>query len=155
MTETSLQRRFGAEGICFGCGPANEHGLRIASFPRGDEVVCDWGPAEAHHQAFPGVLNGGIIGALLDCHCNWAAAWTIHASSPEDEFPCTVTAGFSVKLRRPTPSDRPLHLRAWVTDLTGPKAVVESEMTCDGVVTARCTGTFVAVGPDHPGYHRW
>ena len=26
---------------------------------------------EPHHQAFPGMVNGGIIGTLLDCH-NWA-----------------------------------------------------------------------------------
>jgi hypothetical protein len=29
---------------------------------------------EAHHEAFPGMLNGGIAGALLDCHSNWTAA---------------------------------------------------------------------------------
>ncbi len=147
--------RFGAKGICFGCGPANEQGLQIASFPQGDVVVCTWGPPESHHQAFPGVLNGGIIGALLDCHCNWAAAWAIHEANPDDEFPCTVTADFHVKLRRPTPSDKPLQLRAWAAELNGPRALIESEMTCDGKVTARCTGTFVAVGPDHPAYHRW
>jgi acyl-coenzyme A thioesterase PaaI-like protein len=155
MTEPSLQRRYGAKGICFGCGPANDQGLQIASFPQGDEVVCDWGPPQAHHQAFPGMLNGGIIGALLDCHCNWTAAWAIHLRDPEADFPCTVTADFHVKLRRPTPADRPLRLRAWIAELTGPKAIVESEMTCDGNVTARCTGTFVAVGPEHPAYHRW
>ncbi len=49
--------------ICFGCGPANEKGLRINSFPDGDEVIAEW-RAEPHHQAFPGMLNGGIIGAL-------------------------------------------------------------------------------------------
>ena len=29
---------------------------------------------EPHHLAFEGVLNGGICGALLDCHSNWTAA---------------------------------------------------------------------------------
>ncbi len=37
-------------------------------------MVCDFTP-EPHHQAFPGMLNGGIIGALLDCHSNWTAAY--------------------------------------------------------------------------------
>ena len=36
--------------------------------------MAEWKP-ETRYEAFPGVLNGGIIGALLDCHCNWTAAW--------------------------------------------------------------------------------
>ena len=45
-----------------------------ASFPRdGDEVIADWQP-EPYHQAFKSVLNGGMIGTLLDCHSNWTAA---------------------------------------------------------------------------------
>src|SRR5204863_1255601 len=70
----SLQERYAPENACWGCGPANPHGLRIRSFPRGEEVVAEWKP-EPRYEAFQGVLNGGIIGTLLDCHCNWAAAW--------------------------------------------------------------------------------
>ncbi|MEY2499201.1 MAG: hypothetical protein QOD12_2757, partial [Verrucomicrobiota bacterium] len=69
----SLQETFAPENACFGCGPANPDGLHIRSFVRGDEVVAEWTP-EKRYEAFPGVLNGGIIGALLDCHCNWTAA---------------------------------------------------------------------------------
>ena len=70
----SLQEQYAPENACFGCGPANPDGLHIRSFVRGDEVVAEWKP-ETRYEAFPGVLNGGIIGALLDCHCNWTAAW--------------------------------------------------------------------------------
>ena len=72
--EQSLQEEYAPENACFGCGPANPDGLHIRSFVRGDEVVAEWKP-EPRYEAFPGVLNGGIIGALLDCHCNWTAAW--------------------------------------------------------------------------------
>ncbi|HCP44942.1 MAG TPA: PaaI family thioesterase [Deltaproteobacteria bacterium] len=154
MATTSLQQEYGAKGICFGCGPSNEKGLRINSFPDGDQVICQWDP-EQHHQAFPGMLNGGIIGALLDCHSNWAAAWALMNDQGLDEPPCTVTASFSVRLRRPTPADQTVHLRAWTTEINGNKAVVESELSCAGKVCATCTGTFVAVGADHPAYHRW
>ena len=34
-------------------------------------------------------------------------------------------------------------------------ATVESELSSDGVVTATCTGLFVAVKPGHPAYSRW
>ena len=60
----SLQETFAPNNRCFGCGPANEKGLRIRSFEEGDELVCDWTP-EAHHVAFEGIVNGGIIGSLL------------------------------------------------------------------------------------------
>jgi len=65
----SLQARYAPANRCFGCGPANEKGLRIKSFAAesGAEVVAEWRP-ELHHEAFDGVLNGGIIGVLLDCH---------------------------------------------------------------------------------------
>ena len=71
---SALQDRYAPQNRCFGCGPANEKGLRLKSRAEGDLVVADWTP-EPHHEAFQGVLNGGIIGALLDCHSNWAAVW--------------------------------------------------------------------------------
>ena len=74
---------------CFGCGPANEKGLRIKSLVVGDEVVADFTP-EPHHLAFGGVLNGGIIGALLDCHSNWTAAYYLMKARGLETPPCTV-----------------------------------------------------------------
>ena len=55
------------------------------------------------HQAFPGMINGGIIGTLLDCHGNWTASMALMDQSGASEPPCTVTASYSIKLRRPTP----------------------------------------------------
>ena len=40
---------------------------------------------EEHHQAFPGMINGGIIGTLLDCHGNWTAAVAIMDDQGLDE----------------------------------------------------------------------
>src|SRR6476469_9288397 len=100
--QASLQETYSPAGICFGCGPTNEKGLKIRSFAEGDEVVAEW-HAEPHHQAFPGMLNGGIIGALLDCHSNWTAAYFLMKRDGLDQAPCTVTAEFHVKLLRPTP----------------------------------------------------
>ena len=149
----SLQDQYAPENVCFGCGPANEHGLRIKSFVECDEVVADFTPAPWHH-AFPGVLNGGIIGTLLDCHSNWAAAYHLMTKAGRSSLPCTVTADFHVKLRRPTPMG-PVRLRAKVTESTDDRAVVEAELLANGEVTARCRGTFVAVKEGHPAYHRW
>lgn len=152
--ETSLQDRYAPSNRCFGCGPANERGLRIKSYPRGDEVVCEWTP-EKHHEAFEGMLNGGICGTLLDCHSNWTAAWHLMRQAGADTPPCTVTAEFHVKLRRPTPTDGPLTLRARVVESSADRAVVDATLEARGQVTATCRGTFVAVEEGHPAYHRW
>ncbi|MFZ1699182.1 MAG: PaaI family thioesterase [Pyrinomonadaceae bacterium] len=155
MTEKlSIQQQYSPTGICFGCGPANEKGLHINSFPDGDEVVATW-HAEPHHQAFPGILNGGIIGALLDCHSNWAAAYFLMKRDGKTEAPCTVTADFHVKLLRPTPIDGPITLKARVVESSEDRATVEAELIANGKVCDTCRGTFVAVKEGHPAYHRW
>lgn len=153
-TAQSLQETYAPHNACFGCGPSNPKGLRIRSFPQGDEVVADWRPA-SHHEAFPGVLNGGIIGALLDCHSNWTAAWHLMNRAGADRPPCTVTADYAIKLTRPTPSDQPLHLRAWVVDSSDDRATIDAELSVNDKVCATCRGTFIAVKPGHPAYHRW
>ena len=149
-----LQEQFAPQSICFGCGPANPKGLRIKSTVQGDEVVADWQP-EPHHEAFPGILNGGIIGALLDCHSNWTAAWQLMTQKDESHPPCTVTADYSIKLLRPTPMGGVIQLRAKTVELQEDRAVVEATLTAGGKVCATCRGTFVAVKPGHPAYHRW
>jgi acyl-coenzyme A thioesterase PaaI-like protein len=150
----SLQDRYAAQSRCFGCGPANTLGLQIKSCVQGDEVVADWQP-QSHHEAFPGMLNGGIIGSLLDCHSNWTAAWHLMQLSQANHPPCTVTADYAVQLLRPTPTVGPVHLSARVAESKADRAVIEATLSVDGKVCARCRGTFVAVKPGHPAYHRW
>ena len=156
QTEDSLalQDRYAPSNRCFGCGPANEKGLRIKSRVVGDEVVADFMP-EPHHLAFGGVLNGGIIGALLDCHSNWAAAYQLMVAKGLDSPPCTVTSEFHVKLKRPTSLNSAVHLKAKVVSIEGDKAVVEAKLFSEGKETASCRGVFVAVREGHPAYHRW
>jgi acyl-coenzyme A thioesterase PaaI-like protein len=152
--EKSLQETYAPDNRCFGCGPANDKGLRIKSFVKDGELVAEW-TAEPHHVAFDGILNGGICGALLDCHSNWAAAHHLMKQRGESTPPCTVTADFHVKLKRPTPIGAPVHLVARVVESTDDRAVVEAELSAGGKITATCRGTFVAVTEGHPAYHRW
>jgi len=154
----ALQDRFSPRSRCFGCGPANAEGLQIKSHVAADgqTLVARFRP-RPHHLAFPGVVNGGIVGTLLDCHSNWAATWTLMQRAGAQTPPCTVTAEFHVKLRRPTPLDAELELRAWPVEVNEPgdRAVIEATLSAGGQVTASCRGVFVAVKPGHPGYHRW
>lgn len=152
----SLQERYAPKTVCFGCGPANPAGLHIRSFPAGEtgELVAEWTPGP-HHEAFPGVLNGGIIGTLLDCHCNWTAAYYLMGRLGRDTPPTTVTAEYHIQMHKPTPSSQPLKLRARVVEAADRRAAVEGTLESGGEVTASCRATFVAVRPGHPAYERW
>ncbi|MDJ0973282.1 MAG: PaaI family thioesterase [Planctomycetota bacterium] len=150
----SLQATHGPNGHCFGCGPKNDKGLRLESHVDGDAVVCRW-QARPEHQAWKGTINGGVIGALFDCHSNWTAAWHLWEQGGRGEFPSTVTAEFHVKLKRPTSSRTPVTIRARVAESSENRATIEATMESEGKLTATCRGTFVAIPPGHPAYHRW
>ena len=152
-----LQRRYSPASRCFGCGPANGQGLRIESYEvdgAPGELRATWQPLP-HHAAFDGVLNGGIIGTLLDCHANWTAAMHLMRERGLERPPGCVTADYAIRLRRPTPTDQPVNLRAWPVETAGDRVVVDAELASGGIITATCRGTFVAVGPDHPAFERW
>ncbi len=158
MSDLCIQEEHAPKNACFGCGPANAKGLRIRSFAASEEadaaLTCEWIP-EAHHEAFPGVINGGIIGALLDCHSNWAAVHHLMRRDSMDSAPCCVTAEFTVRMRHPTPSGKPIHLIASPVSSQGSWVDVEASLSVEGQVTATCSGKFVRVKPGHPAHHRW
>ena len=154
MPEPSLQLAYAPNSICFGCGPANPAGLRIQSYVRHAEVIADWTP-EPHHQAFPGVLCGGIIGTLLDCLSNWTAAWELMCGAGADVPSCTVTAEYAVKLLRPTPVDRAVRLVAKAVEIADDRARIGARLFSGEKACATCEGTFVAVKCGHPAYHEW
>jgi len=154
----SLQQRYAPDNVCFGCGQANPRGLQIRSFAEGDdpwgEVVMEWMP-EPHHEAFDQVLNGGIIGTLMDCHSNWTAIWHLMCRDGRDKATPCVTAEFHVKMRRPTPSRQQLRVTARAVESDENRVTVEAMLESGGEVTATCVGVFVAVGPGHSAFERW
>lgn len=152
--EKSLQETYAPNGTCYGCGPANGRGFRIRSFARGEEVIAEWTP-QPHHEAFPGALNGGVIGTLMDCHSNWTAIWHMIRRQGLDHAPATVTAEYHVRLQRPAPSGAPVLLRARVVESSDDRVTVQCHLEAGGKTCATFRGTFVAVQPGHPAYHRW
>ncbi len=150
----SLQKKYAEKSICYGCGPANEHGFKIESFVDGDKVVADYMP-EAYHSAFPNVLNGGVIGTLLDCHCNWASCWFLMQEKKLQVPPCTVTAKFEVKLLKPTPMGVNLRLEASCIEIKENKVITEGRIIVNNNICDTFLGTFIAVPETHPAYHRW
>ena len=156
MSSLSLQDQFAPHNKCFGCGPSNTKGLQIKSFPEPekDQVICHFRPS-TYHEAFPGVLSGGIIGTILDCHCNWSAAYSLMLSHEESTPPCTVTSFYNIKLLRPTPSKEILTITSKLLELKVDRALYKGEIILNNKVYAECVGLFVAVKEGHPAYHRW
>ena len=153
-TGQSVQERHAPSSICFGCGPANQKGLRIRSFRTGGGLEMEFDPRD-EHQAFPGMINGGIIGTLLDCHGNWTAAMALMDQFGASEPPCTVTASYNIKLRRPTPHGVKLQVKGEVVGIDGDRASIKMKLVADGEICATGEGLFVAVKEGHPAHHRW
>ena len=154
MKKKSVQEEYAPNSICFGCGPANNEGLQIKSYRANEGLEMEF-ECDEKHQAFPGVINGGIIGSLLDCHGNWTAAIAIMDRNELDKPKCTVTAQYEVKLKRPTPLGPTLKLQSRILALQDDRAEVIIELKAEGKTCATGRGLFVAVEEGHPAYHRW
>ena len=59
---------------CYGCGPANPHGLHLKSYLDDDGTVAMITPDPMFSGGVPGNLYGGMIASLLDCHGTASAA---------------------------------------------------------------------------------
>lgn len=150
----SLQEQYAPNNQCFGCGPKNDQGLQIKSFVEGNHVIAHFTP-KLYHQAFDNILNGGICGALLDCHSNWCAAYNIMKFRNLSSPPCTVTASYKVTLLAPTPLKSMLTLIARCESVNEKKAIINADIIADDRITAQCQGVFIAVNEGHPAFHRW
>lgn len=158
--DVPLQDHLAPHGRCFGCGTQNVQGLRLKSYLKAQplpgasaELVAGFTP-QPHHEAFEGIVNGGIIGALLDCHGAWATMATLMTATGRKELPIVVTADFHIRLKYPTPSNTMLHLIARCTEIKTDRCTVYAELAAGGRVTATCEGSFVAVKPGHPARSR-
>ena len=135
--------------VCFGCGADNQAGLRIKSYMQGDTAICRFRP-ENEHTAFPGVLNGGILATILDCHGIWTAVGHYNsrylnseASNGQSMF---VTKKMTVEYLRPTPMDKELLLEGRVLQEKARSMQVEVELWADEEVKARAEVLAVQAG---------
>ena len=122
----SIQETYYPTLTCFGCGHANERGLRLRSYEVDGVVQGTFTPWPEHDNGV-GFLNGGIISTVLDCH---SASAVMHEAVEQGWLPLPgaalshVTARLDVRFLRPAPLDQPVELRAVLT------SVSEAEMTC-------------------------
>jgi len=127
-------------GVCFGCGPDNDHGMQIQSFWEGEECICEWQP-KPYHEGWARLTCGGVIATIVDCHCiATATAAAFHRENrPLDSEPKYLFATGSIHLRflKPASVARPLTLRAHVTEVKfDKKYMVHCDVYTEGKKTA-------------------
>ncbi|MCD6272466.1 MAG: PaaI family thioesterase [Deltaproteobacteria bacterium] len=115
---------------CFGCGADNPYGLHLKSCMEGDIAVSLFTP-EPYHIAFPGIVNGGIIATIIDCHGIWASIgyYILHYKSEVINRPNVmyVTRKLTIEYLEPTPMGE-LTLRGWVTKECGRSSTAQVEL---------------------------
>ena len=109
------------ETCCFVCDPANGRGLGVSFFVDGDarRVVAEYSPA-AEHEGAPGIVHGGVLGAILDD----AMAWAVHSLTPS--FGLTQLA--EIEFLRAVRAGATYGVAAWIEELDAEQAVVAAEL---------------------------
>lgn len=132
--EVCVQEAYTPDSVCFGCGPAAPDGLKLQSYRVEDglEAIVS---IDKKYCAFPGIVNGGIVATLFDCHGNWTAAVTLMDKGCLPKPPLTTVAEILIKYEEPTPPHEELLLRSRVVDvqetsgIPGSKATVHVELS--------------------------
>lgn len=142
---TSLQDLYFPELPCFGCGPANERGLRLKSHVDDDGLVrARFAPWPEHDNGL-GFLNGGIIATVLDCHSAAAVTHEAHRRGwpplPGAALPY-VTSGLDVRYLRPAPLADTVTLVARVSEATEAEITAEVWLEYDGKDRARANAVW-------------
>lgn len=156
--ELPVQEAYTPNSRCFGCGPASEGGLNLKSF-RAENGLIAKATLSQQFQAFPGIINGGIVSTLFDCHGNWTAAIALMDRRKLPRPPLTLTADLRVQYLERTPPQQELMITSTVASLnetpdgSGKKDSVLVEMAIsqalpDGStkILAKASGLFKKLG---------
>ena len=123
---------------CYGCGALNAHGYRLETRWDGEESVTFFTPA-SYHTAIPGVVYGGLLASIVDCHSTATAAAALYRAQdrpmPSEPAHRCVTGILSVRYLHPTPLGPAIEVRGRVTAIDARKVTVVSRVLVGGVVT--------------------
>jgi len=142
MSEIAFQDQYlDARADCWGCGRNNHHGLHVKSYWDGDDAIASYRPAE-YQTGHKGILNGGIIATLIDCHCiGLAMAHAHHQEKREigsEPLITYVTASLKVDYVKPTPlNGEEIELRAKVEWVDGRKTFMTCALFTQDLETVR------------------
>lgn len=131
----------GPDDRCFGCGQANEIGMRMRFRKTGDaSVEVEYNVPDGFNGA-PGVVHGGIQAVLLDEAMGVAAHLAVGDDSPN------VTADFNLRYRRPVGTNTPLKIRGRLVRRDDPHLFLEGEIVdASGEVLTRAEARWRQLG---------
>jgi acyl-coenzyme A thioesterase PaaI-like protein len=113
-----------ADNTCFGCSPHNDRGLQLEFVRTGPkEVECRY-TAAAHFGGMPGVIHGGIQATILDEVMGVAA----HCAFDHDTEVWMATVDFSLRYRRPAPTEAPILVLGELERIDGRNVHVRGEI---------------------------
>ncbi|MEW5307262.1 MAG: hypothetical protein WDW38_002494 [Sanguina aurantia] len=133
VEEISVQEAYTPESKCWGCGPLCPEGLHLKSF-RSGEGLTSYISLPPVMCAFPGIINGGILSTLVDCHGNWTAAICLMDQACLPMPPLTLTSSMLINFKDTTPPDTELVIRSRVVEVkqssapTGGRTSVEVDI---------------------------
>jgi len=105
QTEQSTRKRQPNSKHCFICGLENPVGLHLHIYETSPGQVESTYIAPEHFQGYPGVLHGGIVGAIID-----EISGRSHMGSDPLNPRFMFTARLEVKYRKNVPTGRPLKI---------------------------------------------
>jgi uncharacterized protein (TIGR00369 family) len=125
---------------CFGCGPANEAGLRLEFVldKERERFVCHFQLAD-RFVGPPGHAHGGIIATILD-----------EAMGKVNKLRNVIalTGRMEVDYLLPVPLAKPLIVEGWEVRVDGREHIHAAEIcNGDGEVLASSKGTFIEIDP--------
>ena len=128
-----------AQNRCFGCGPANEAGLRLEFLLADDGSVVSVPVVPRTFDGHPSYLHGGIIATLLD----EAMSKAVRARGKT-----SMTRKIEIDYLRPVPSGTPIRIEGRVVRNEPRKHWAEARILNEnGVVLAEAKGLFIEVSP--------
>ena len=146
----SLQAMAAPDGTCYGCGCSHPSGLHLQSHWHADGIhlVCRHAP-DSTFSGRPGLVYGGLLAMLVDCHSNWTAMayhYRHEGRSPGSvpRIDC-VTGTLNLTYLKPTPMGIELLLKARVEGEVGRKSRVICEVWAGDVLTVTADSVFVRV----------
>lgn len=140
---------------CWGCGPQNEDGLHLKTYPTtdGQHCISTYTPDAQYTGGVPANIFGGMMAVLFDCHGTASAAWFAHQNKGLELAVDTVigrfiTARLEVDFKKPLPTNEEVTVVSELEEIGERKVIVKMEMQAAGEVRAQARMVAVAV-KDH------
>lgn len=126
-----------ANNRCFGCGPANAHGLHLEFSKAADDTIVCHATIGADYEGPPGYVHGGMIATMLD-EAMSKAVRTLGVTA--------MTRHMEVDYLRPVHSGAPIRIEGRLVRSDGRKHWAEAAVKSEGgSPLATASGLFIEV----------